>query len=480
MKLSLLSLVFIALLGVGSLQAQLRDDYGPEMFSGKLPIEYYSLSRDQVRAGVDGIEGLSEDKADDLVNNVYFYRNSLFESGHVYIQNSVTSYVEKVLDIVLDAAPQYKDQIHVYVTRSLVHNARCFPDGSLYINLGLIADLDNESQLAFILAHEAAHYIKKHAVSDLKRLEEVSNRADEYASNGKIQVFKRLQFSRDSEFDADSYGVQLLLESPFDAMEGVKALGKLGASSDSLTDSDPNLELFKKYFDTEYCKYDTSWITDEELETVRRHAREDWGDDFFTQDFDDLLSTHPDIEKRQYALKEIIENMRDDITKSTDRKGLTGYEEIKDKAHIELIENSLREAYYFNAMYMATQLIDKYPENDYLSSAIAKSLYWISYYKEINKGKLDLKEPPLSNDRAYLRTRSVIQNLDISNTKKLSYGYVKSLSTDLKDSEYSLFYMALNTEQYLGKNASFSYYKDYLKKYPSGRYVEFVKNRTTE
>ena len=82
-----------------------------------------------------------------------------------------------------------------------------------------------------------------------------------------------------------------------------------------------------------------------------------------------------------------------------------------------------------------------------------------------------------TNDKAFFRIKAIVENLDVTEAKKMSYGNAKILSEELPSNELSLFYMALNTEHYLGKNASFNYYNKYLKTYPNGQYVAFVNNR---
>jgi len=41
-------------------------------------------------------------------------------------------------------------------------NAFALPNGSIYVTTGLLALLDNESQLAAIIAHELTHVMRRH------------------------------------------------------------------------------------------------------------------------------------------------------------------------------------------------------------------------------------------------------------------------------------------------------------------------------
>ena len=43
-------------------------------------------------------------------------------------------------------------------------NAYSFPDGAIYIHTGLLSHLENEAELALLLAHELAHVTRRHAL----------------------------------------------------------------------------------------------------------------------------------------------------------------------------------------------------------------------------------------------------------------------------------------------------------------------------
>jgi predicted Zn-dependent protease len=57
--------------------------------------------------------------------------------------------------------------IHVLVNPSL--NAFAYPTGAIYVHSGLLARLQNEAQLATVLAHEIAHILHRHAIRHLRQ-----------------------------------------------------------------------------------------------------------------------------------------------------------------------------------------------------------------------------------------------------------------------------------------------------------------------
>ena len=57
--------------------------------------------------------------------------------------------------------------IHVLINPSL--NAFAYPTGAIYVHSGLLARLENEAQLATVLAHEIAHIVHRHAIRHLRQ-----------------------------------------------------------------------------------------------------------------------------------------------------------------------------------------------------------------------------------------------------------------------------------------------------------------------
>jgi predicted Zn-dependent protease len=57
--------------------------------------------------------------------------------------------------------------IHVLINPSL--NAFAYPTGAIYVHSGLLARLENEAQLATVLAHEIAHVVHRHAIRHLRQ-----------------------------------------------------------------------------------------------------------------------------------------------------------------------------------------------------------------------------------------------------------------------------------------------------------------------
>ena len=96
-------------------------------------------------------------------------------------------------------------------------NAFACPGGFIYIYTGLIKILDNEAQLASVLAHEVGHVVARHSVKRLQTVYGYSILIDVLLGDKMSDVARQMidaatflilqGYGRDNEFEADNYGI---------------------------------------------------------------------------------------------------------------------------------------------------------------------------------------------------------------------------------------------------------------------------------
>lgn len=85
-------------------------------------------------------------------------------SGLVYEDPGTNQYVESVGRAMLPAGPAPEHVTWAFrVLRDPEPNAFALPNGSVYIHTGLLSLMQNEAQLAGVLAHEETHVLNRHA-----------------------------------------------------------------------------------------------------------------------------------------------------------------------------------------------------------------------------------------------------------------------------------------------------------------------------
>ena len=91
------------------------------------------------------------------------------KSGKTYNNPEVVAYVRNIGASVVPewARSEFKFQFGVISDPTL--NAFALPDGSIFVHTGLLARIENDSQLAAILGHEVAHVTQRHGARGYKK-----------------------------------------------------------------------------------------------------------------------------------------------------------------------------------------------------------------------------------------------------------------------------------------------------------------------
>ncbi len=146
---------------------------------------------------------------------------------------------------IINANKSYQfDTIKLYINRSIIANAACYGEGTIMVNLGLFLWIDNDDELALVLAHEIAHQLLKHADSKIEKSiatftsEEFKTALKNIkkADYGKFDKFRKLmngltvesgKHSTYKESEADSLGVVLIKNAGFNLIAASNILLKL-------------------------------------------------------------------------------------------------------------------------------------------------------------------------------------------------------------------------------------------------------------
>lgn len=203
------------------------------------------------------------------------------------------------------------DNIQFYINRSSVPNAACYGEGTVMVNLGLFLWIDNDDELAIVLAHEMAHQVLNHLQSQMERniatltsegfKEELSD--IKKSKDGKYERFRKLmksltvetgKHSTYKESEADSLATVLMTNAGFNKMNGAVLLLKLDKSDAVFTS--PTLYALKDFF--EKAPVDQShFVVKRKYNGLSSVAVTMNADNDF-----DSVKTHPDCIKRYEAV----------------------------------------------------------------------------------------------------------------------------------------------------------------------------------
>ena len=159
----------------------------------------------------------------------------------------VVGFVDRVGQEVVKHLDFHHFPYHFYVVDSSTLNAFAAPAGYVFMNRGLIEIMDDEGELAAILAHEIAHVQSRHIAQRLARARALNLAAlggmlagifmggeagaAAIAGSQAGATSAMLNYSRQDEEEADRKGLRYLESAKYDGKDFVKVMRKMGQDS---------------------------------------------------------------------------------------------------------------------------------------------------------------------------------------------------------------------------------------------------------
>ncbi|HNR11896.1 MAG TPA: M48 family metalloprotease [Thermodesulfobacteriota bacterium] len=170
---------------------------------------------------------ISEDKEISLGRNANKEISQSF--GGLYDDQELQRYVYRIGQALAKNSDRSYLQYHFYVIDSPILNAFALPGGYIYITRGLLAEIENEAQLAGVLGHEIGHVAARHSAIQLSealgyQMLTVAAMAAPNAGEmlpvvATLSQTMMLGYSREREFQADSMGLTYMFRSGYDPLE---------------------------------------------------------------------------------------------------------------------------------------------------------------------------------------------------------------------------------------------------------------------
>lgn len=330
---------------------------------GDIPEEFLTLSTDKYKEDYQANKNKDLDK--DFFLSTRFFIDELLLSGNVLFNDELTNYVNKVAKNILRREKGLYKKLQFYVLKNNSVNAFSTDQGIIFVTTGLLAQLENEAQLAFILAHEVAHYTEHHVrdgyveSKNIRKGKGKYNRLSYEEKVGELSIY-----SKDNEHDADSKGIEIFLNSQYD-VETIFTSFEV---------------LLYAYLPFEDTKFDSMFFNTENLiipgtafpDSINQISRE--------EDFDDHLSSHPNVQKRMDKAFDVIGDRNTKGTKKYIVSEST-FKLVRNLARFESINQNLANRQYVDAIYSVFLLQKQFPNNKFLDVSLAKALYGLAKYK---------------------------------------------------------------------------------------------------
>ncbi len=278
------------------------------------------------------------------------------ENEGLYPDEEVQQYVREIGYKLASVTPRKVDY-RFYVVNSKVVNAFALPGGPVFVNRGLLLTIDNESELAGVLAHELGHINARHHAKFLEKTYGMNillnilaiTTANSSYYNLTMELAKisagllQLKFSRDQESEADELGVRFAYQAGYDP-RGL-------------------ISTFEKFEKMEGKNTPPEWISTHPLPETRIKTVSQ----LIATKYPNLLLLKKDSEKFQYIKQKLVKN----------------------EESYKLVENAkenIKNKNYSVAIINLDKAINLYPQNN---SAYTYRAYVYYLLKNFNKAYED-------------------------------------------------------------------------------------------
>jgi predicted Zn-dependent protease len=181
----------------------------------------------------------------ELLEQVNLLDRRFERDGLVLEDEATNAYLKRVGEVLLPRGLKLENvQWKFRALRDPAPNAFALPNGSIYVTTGLLALMDNESQVAAVIAHEMTHVLRRHTYlqnrSNRKKFLTMNIMAavGAYAPGGVagavitvvtavapfIVLATMFGYSRDLEREADLKGIDMMIAAEYAPEEMVKTM----------------------------------------------------------------------------------------------------------------------------------------------------------------------------------------------------------------------------------------------------------------
>ena len=191
------------------------------------------------RAEGEGFYGPLEvrDSEQGMMDSVRATEDLFLRRGYRHDDPELSAFVTRVGKTLAPKPADDYIRYRFFVLRDIEPNAFALPDGQVYVNTGLLALLENEAQLAAVLAHEVQHTAGHHGLLSYRSVKRkaIASMVLGPLTLGVGDYFLARSvygYSRDLESEADRLGLKKMVAAGYDPNEMIEMLELLGEDSE--------------------------------------------------------------------------------------------------------------------------------------------------------------------------------------------------------------------------------------------------------
>jgi hypothetical protein len=390
-------------------------------------------------------------------------------------------FLKNKLQTIIAANPQASGT-RVILVANPTPNAYSVGDGTIIVYTGLLAGLEHEDQIVFVLCHEISHYLLQHSTRGLVRHiqtlygKEFRDKvkavdAEEFNKNEHLErILKTVFFnsryhSRDFERQADSLAYRLYTKTTCVPEQVRRMMQVFEFIDEPLRDTVIHLDT---QFGCGQYPFQPQWLS--------KRAGSVWADAKARRIAAekpelDSMSTHPDWKNRLIWIDEM--SGKTPGTPSSPAAS-TAYAQIQYLSVLETVEAWFDHERFDRSLYYALLYGRQYPSCAYLKAMKSLSINGLYTHSLEHKLATVLSQPSPDFPEKYNAYLSFLNNLRLKNFLGLQQCGMQDLASD--HSEYGLLAAYQLAEARTDKAGMLRAKTEYLQQYRKGRFAEFFKS----
>ena len=358
-------------------KAQSIRNFEPLKAKAPLPERVYQSSAAQFKSDVASLKAQKGEVTDlekRFLKKQHFAISTQFKRGNLLFNDTLTNYVQRISDRVYEENKSLiRKRPKVYIVNSPIASAYVFHFNEVFVNIGLIAQVQNEAELAYVLAHEFVHYQQKHALKRYKekrRILKGEKSYEEIETKYEATITKNL-FSQVNEREADVQGLKYFNNTNYQKGALYQAFDVLKYAKFPFTE----VPFDRSFFEKDFLKFPDKLFLEETAvinpdETIENEK----------------MRTHPNVKKRKRSIEKELgtANLSEGETFLVSEPA---FRHVQELARFQICQLYLQKKAYAKAIYCAYALQKAHPDNQYLKSVINTALYNLTMYN--NEDELD-------------------------------------------------------------------------------------------
>jgi len=419
----------LSILLSGGLYAQGKTDfnnYKTLLSSGSIPEDFSLSTYEKVDRDIKvDRPDLAVSLRKKFYTGIHSAIDDIIHSEVCVFGDPISIYVKDIAKNLLKDDKETFRELRFYTLKSNETNAFSTDQGIIFVTTGLISQVSSEAQIAYVLAHEIAHYKRKHVLERFKQKTVLKN----------ANYYELSTYSKDRELEADADAIELYKNAGYD-----EAL------------IEPTFDvLMYSYLPFDELKIPENFFNANEFYVPPFKFPKEPFAITAEENYNDSKSSHPNISKRKKQVLEVLE-------KGSGWKGgpsvlgADRFDEIRTIARFESVRNSILALDLTNALYSIFVLERDFPNSQYLTTMKAKT--WLALAQMKSAGVSKPFESKIHKEGEIASLHAILKKMDKLEVSSIALRHIYDIrAANTSNAEIQAIYermveTAANTKQF--------------------------------